>query len=254
MRRKTFLSAGILLFLMAAIPLLPQSANNTNNEGVQLYKKGDFQRAEEAFRKSLTADSAGAEIPFNLGNSQLRQKKYDEAVSAYNEAVNRAKTNTGKANARYNSGNTFLEQQKWDEAIKEYREALKLNPNDEDAKYNLSYALKKRQKDNQNQKNNQNQNNQNNQDQKKDDQKKDDQKQNQDKNDQKKDDQKKNDQNQNQDKKQDQKQEKKDKGISKQDAERILDAMKQSEKDLQKQKDREKKKANPVQGTILKDW
>lgn len=251
MRYKLLIHACGLLWMMAFMPLLPQSANNTNNEGVQLYKKGDFQRAEEAFRKSLTADSAGAEIPFNLGNSQLRQKKFDEAVSAYNEAANRAKTNTGKANARYNSGNTYLEQQKWDEAIKEYREALKLNPNDEDAKYNLSYALKKRQKDNQNQKNNQDQNKQ---DQKKDDQKKDDQKQNQGENDQKKDDQKKNDQNQNQDNKQDQKQEKKDKGISKQDAERILDAMKQSEKDLQKQKDREKKKANPVQGTILKDW
>jgi tetratricopeptide (TPR) repeat protein len=156
-----------------------------------------------------------------------------------------------KSKVHHNIGNSYLKSQKFEESIKSYKEALKLNPNDEETKYNLSYALNmlKNNQDKQQQKN----------DQDKDDQKKNDDK-NQDKKENDKNDQQKNDENkdkgeqnkpdQNQTTQQDNLKQPQQNKISKEEAERILNAMKNNEQDLQK-------KLRKQKGTVVKtekDW
>src|SRR5690606_13377004 len=86
-----------------------------------------------------------------------------------------------------------LKSQKYKESIEAYKNALKINPDDMETKYNISYALKQMEKQNQQQ---QNQQNQQNQDQKNDDQQQNqDQQQQQDNQDQKNDQQNKPDKN-----------------------------------------------------------
>ena len=57
-----------------------------NNEwkGVAEYKAGDFEKAEAQFLKSDTADSY-----YNLGNALARQGKFQEALEAYNNTLER---------------------------------------------------------------------------------------------------------------------------------------------------------------------
>jgi len=166
-----------------------------------------------------------------------------------------AYTDEQKAEVFHNVGNTLLKTKKLKESVGAYTESLKLNPNDLETKYNLSYALKQMQQQEQNKDKNKDKNDKD-KDDKKDDQKKDQNKDDQEK-DKNKDKEDKKDQ-QNQDNKDDKKEEKKEKQqqqqpspeISKEEAQRILDALKDDEADMQKEL--RKKKGKKVK--VEKDW
>jgi Ca-activated chloride channel family protein len=80
------------------------------------------------------------EATFNLGDAVYKQKRYDEAIKQFQLAAQNNPDPKVKAQAFHNLGNTYLEQRKWEDAAKAYKESLKINPNDKDTKYNLAYA------------------------------------------------------------------------------------------------------------------
>jgi tetratricopeptide (TPR) repeat protein len=183
-------------------------------DGNSLYAEKKYSDAELKYRKALGEDPALVEGHYDLGNSLHRQGKFEDAVREYEATVGKTEGKEARSRAFYNIGNSFLRQQKYEEAVKAYIESLKLNPEDQEAKYNLSYALEmlkrppppeQKQKD------------KNDQDKKKDEQKKDDQKKDQPKQDQKKN-----------------QLPPREKKISQADAQRILDALQQNEKEIQK--------------------
>jgi Ca-activated chloride channel homolog len=142
---------------------------------------------------------------------------------SYKAALGDASDDIRRAKVHHNIGNSLLKSNKIQESIESYKTALKHNPDDADTKYNLSYALSLLNDQDQNKQQDKNQDNQN-----KNDQNQQNQDQNQDQ------DQQKNEQQQNQPQpkdqetqqdnlKQPQQQEAK---ISKEDAERILEALK----------------------------
>lgn len=182
---------------------------------------------------------------FNLGDAYYQQKRYDEALSSYQTALAEAKTKDEKAKVYHNIGNSLLKSNQIKESIDAYKNSLKINPNDDDTRYNLSYALSMLKNQQNQQKQNQDKNQQNkdqdknnqNQDQKNKDQQN---KQNQ---------QNQNKPQQNQTAQQDATKQQQNK-ITKQEAERILQALKNNEKELQKQL--RKQKATPFKTD--KDW
>ena len=212
-----------------------QSKRSLNNDGVDLYKEKKFADAEVKFKKSLEKDPQLFQGHFNLGDSYYKQGRYDEAIQSYKNSIGLTDDKEKKSKAFHNIGNALLKQQKYEDGIGAYKNALKTNPNDLETKYNLSYALNML-KQNQDKKNQQNKNDKNK------DQKKDQQQQPQDKQDKK-------DQNKDQQKQQQQQQQPKNQ-ISKEEAQRILEAMKNNEKDMQK-------KLRKVKGKPFatdKDW
>jgi len=262
-----FMFTVFVLFSSAAFS---QSTRSLVNGGVDKYKNKKYVDSEIDFRKGLEKAPDNFAANFNLGDSYYRQQKFDDAINSFKSALPLASSNHEKAKVYHNIGNSYLKSQKYQESVNAYKKALKLNPDDEDTKYNLSYALnmlnqKQNQKNNQNQnnKNNQdNKNNQNNQNQQnQDNQNKDKNKQDQNKNNQN---QQNNQDNKNQQNKQDQKDQQppkneeskqdnlkqKQEKMSKEEAERILQALKNNEKDLQKKL--RKQKGVPVKTD--KDW
>ncbi|MVT07281.1 tetratricopeptide repeat protein [Chitinophaga tropicalis] len=253
--RKLYLTYQILLagaLLCLCQESFAQEGNKYIRKGNELYKEKKFTDAEANYKKALEVNQQSVEGRYNLGNSLYEQKRYDDARTQYANTFKAANNRDTKADASYNIGNTFMEGKKWEESIKAYKEALKLNPSDEQARYNLAYAqamLKKQQqggggKDNKDQK-----------DKDKKDQK-DQQKKDQDKNkqDQKnKDQQNKDQQNkdqQNKDKEQQDKPEPQPSKMNKQEAERLLQALGQEENKLQDKMKKAKGQAVPVE----KDW
>lgn len=121
-----------------------QSARSLARKGNQAYKKEAYSEAEVKFRKSLKAGSDFNKARYNLANTLIKQKRYKQAAQKFNEVVENAESKAVKAKAYHNMGNAFLKAQKLDKSIKAYKNALRLNPQNEEARYNLSYALKKR--------------------------------------------------------------------------------------------------------------
>lgn len=225
-----------------------QGVRSLNNSGVDSYKKQQFVDAEVNFKKGLEKSKENFELNYNLGDSYYKQKRYDEAIKSFQNSLVQTEDGNLKSKALHNIGNSLLKSEKIKESVEAYKNSLKLNPNDKETKYNLSYALSllKQQQDQQKQQNkNQNDKNKDNQDQK--DQNKNDQ-QNKNKDEQK--DQKQNQQNKDQTAQQDNLKQPEKNKISKEEAERILEALKNNEKDLQKKL--RKKVGVPV--TIDKDW
>jgi len=207
-----------------------QSLRGLVNDGIKKYDKGNFSDAEVNFKKGVEKEPNNFEANFNLGDALFKQKRYDDAFKSFESAMPYAKNNLDKAKIHYNMGNSLLKSKKIKDSIDAYKKSLKLNPDDPETKYNLSYALSQlKNQNNQQKKNDKNQKNDKNKDQKKDqnqNQKKDQQNQQQQQ-------QKQKDQKAKQDntKQQQQKQPK----ISKEEAQRILNALKDNEKELQKQ-------------------
>jgi tetratricopeptide (TPR) repeat protein len=213
--------------------LSAQSKRSLNNDGVDLYKEKKFADAEVKFKKSLEKDPQLFQGHFNLGDSYYKQGRYDEAIQSYKNSIGLTDDKEKKSKAFHNIGNALLKQQKYEDGIGAYKNALKTNPNDLETKYNLSYALNML-KQNQNKQNQQNKNDKNK------DKNKDQQQQQQDKQDKK---------DQNKDQQKQQQQQPKNQ-ISKEEAQRILEAMKNNEKDMQKKL--RKVKGKPY--STDKDW
>lgn len=238
MKTLQFLISLSSLFLLSSVVSAQSSDVSKGNEE---YEKKRFRNAESAYRSALEKDPRQYQGNYNLGNALYRQNKFEEATQQY---LNAATTNNDpdrQSKAMYNMGNAFLKAEKYQESIEAYKKALRINPQDEDARYNLSYALQKlKQQQQQQQKQDQ---------QKQDQQKQDQQKQDQQKQDQQKQDQQKQDQQKQQD--QQKEQQKPQPKISKEEAERMLRALKNDEKDLHK----EKAKKFPVSTSGLeKNW
>lgn len=230
----------ILIVMVTALALQcapAQSVRSLVNKGNDKYKDRNFADAEINYRKALEQEQQLVQGHFNLGNALYKQGKYDEAVRAYEAAREATKELRTRADASYNIGNAYLKAQDPQKAIKSYVDGLKLDPDDLEAKYNLSAALRMLQQQQEQQQQNKQQKNQ----QKKQD--KQDQEQNQQQNQDQQDQQKQQQQRQ-------QQQQQQNRQISKAEAERILDVLKNSERDIQKK--RQAKQA--VRARTEKDW
>ncbi|MCF8361521.1 MAG: tetratricopeptide repeat protein [Prolixibacteraceae bacterium] len=258
MQRKHNIQILVLLILMSlAHTSFGQKERKFIRRGNDFYEKAiensdstgidsvNFVNAEIEYRKALEKKPDDLKAVANIGNAQFKQQKYAEAASQFEQALNMAENKEDKAKAYFNYGNAMLGQQKIDESIEAYKNALRNKPSDNQAKYNLEFArkMKEQQQQQQQQQQDQDQNKDQNQDQ--------DQNQNQDQDNQ---DQDKNQQNQdqNKDQQEDQQQQPQPK-ISKQNAEQMLKALENDEKDTQeKVKKAKAEKAKSSKNDI--DW
>lgn len=126
-----------------------------------------FNKAEIEYRKALDKKPDEAKWNFNLADALYKQKKYEESAEKFKDIAEKTTDKIEKSRTLHNMGNSLLMNKKLDESIAAYKEALRNNPKDLDTKYNLLYAmnLKKKQQD---QKKKQDQNKDKKKDQKKD--------------------------------------------------------------------------------------
>lgn len=226
---------GVLVtaLLVGAFTAPAQSVRSLINGGNTRYNDDNYADAEINYRKALEQEQQRLEGHFNLGNALYKQGKFDEAVRAYDTARQYAADARTRADVSYNIGNARLKAQEYQKAIESYVDALKLNPDDQEAKYNLSYALRMLQQ----------------QQQQKSDQQQDKQQKNDDKNKEQHPNQQQN-QDQQQQRQPQQQQQQNQRQISKADAERILEVLKNNEREIQKK--RQAKQA--VRPRTEKDW
>ena len=244
----------IYILLLVSVSAMAQKERSTARKGNRFYTDSAYTEAEVAYMKALDINPDLREAQFNLANAAIRQKKFDEALEQLNILAETSEDKTEQSEIYHNMGNALLnkfdlasqdqEQAKdagkiLDQSIGAFKKSLRLNPADDETRYNLAVAqkLKDEQQQNQDQQ-------QQNQDQQQDEQEKED-----------KEEEKEQEQNQDQQEQEQQQQEQQQNPneISKEDAEKILNAMMQEEKELQEEQ-QEKQKANAYGRQVEKDW
>ena len=203
--------------------------------GNKLYNDSLFIKAEVDYRKALEINPKSTDAMFNLANALLMQQKAQEAMEQYQSVSKIEKDKEKLAQIYHNMGVMLQSAKQLPQCIEAYKESLRNNPKDDETRYNLALAQKQL-KDQQ-----QNQQNQNQQQQQ--------QEQKEDKQDQNKDQQEQEQKDQQQQNQQQQQQNKNE--MSKENAQQLLNAVMQDEKNVQ---DKVKKQIQ-IQGKKLeKDW
>lgn len=247
---------NLLLILLAflTLPTLAQEEKRYIREGNRHYEAKKFPEAEQSYRKALDKKNDSFKAMFNLGDAYYKQGKYKEAEGQFEALTSKKTSRDTLAKVYHNLGNSLLMQKQYEKSITAYKKALKNDPGDDDTRYNLAYAQKmlKQQQQQQQQKDKNQQQDQQNKDQNK-----------QDKNQDKGNEQDKNKKDQNKEGEQDKENQDQQKGneeqqrqeqeISKERAQRLLDALSNDEKEIQKKlkKQQGRGKAKPESG---KDW
>lgn len=133
-----------LLAVLLLSPLCAQEENADIRRGNRAYDREDYADAEVNYRRALQKNPNSFAATYNLGNALLRQEKFDEAAKQYIRAttqVNAKEEGQRLSKAYHNLGNSFFVLEQYDKAIEAYKQSLRLNPSDNETRYNLVKAM-----------------------------------------------------------------------------------------------------------------
>lgn len=217
-----------IVLMLSCLTVFGQKADL--RKGNRQFKKGEYAQADISYRKGLMQDTSSVAAHYNLANNLYRQENYDEAAKQLDASQLTAGEVPFASDYYYNRGDVAIAQQDWQTAVNMLKESLRRNPGDLEAKENYIYARNKLQEQQQQQNQDQNQN----QDQQQQDQNQD---QNQDK----------------QDQQQQQQPQQQQAQLNPQQAQQLLQAIQEKEKQTQEKVD-EKKAAALKSRQKEKNW
>ena len=189
MNRVIYIVVALSLFVVAEGVAQKMPERGWTRVGNIAHLLKSFPHSVAAYEKALEQNPDLFEAQYNLASAMIETQRYDAAEKILSTlALDTLRTEKERRDILYNLGNAQFAQQKYDKALESYRDVMRMNPNDEDAKFNYAYTkLMQQQQQQQQQDQNQNQD-QNQQEQNQD--------QNQDNKDKGQNDQNQNDQNQ----------------------------------------------------------
>ncbi len=239
MKRNRFILLLCFLMLLPFTVFAQKEVRQEVKKGNQFFEKKQYDKAEVSYRKALETNSKDIYANYDLANTLVKTERGEEAAKAYNKLLENRNllTDDQVADAAHNAGNLAMAVQDYTTAIDMYKASLRKRPKDEETRYNLALAqklLKDQQQDGGGDDNKDNEQQEQNQDQ------------NQDQQDQQ------NQQNQQQNKPQQQP----DNGqkMSQDNAEKILEAYLQDEKDTQRKVEQMKQQQQKGKKSRPKNW
>lgn len=145
---------GLLAFLVAldiAVPCQAASPYQAVQQGNAFYQNGKYAEAAAQYGSASQTLPGAAEIHFNQGNAAYKQQDYSKAHEHYTQALQTAdRTLEGKV--KYNLGNVEYQQALQNlqrpqaamphvrAAMTYYRDSLDVDPQQQEARYNLELS------------------------------------------------------------------------------------------------------------------
>jgi len=111
-------------------------------KGNDLFKEHKYVDAEVKYRKALKQNPNYENAAYNLGNSVYEQNRFKEALPQYEFVAKSTKDKETKAQSFHNIGNSTMKLKQYDKAVAAFKNSLRLNPKDEETRYNLALAQK----------------------------------------------------------------------------------------------------------------
>ena len=146
MKRCTYLLALILLLLAPTVAMAQNAEWKMMHEGNAAFRSRNFEKAQSLYMKVLKRNPKNARALFNLADTYLAKGDAKLADSLFTQAAQHERNPQVKSMAFHNRGyirqtaalhDQQNQQQLLRQAIEQYKQALRLNPHDNDTRYNL---------------------------------------------------------------------------------------------------------------------
>jgi Ca-activated chloride channel homolog len=137
------------LFIILPAWVSAQDENTAIREGNKLYKERQYDKALPAYQKAIEQNPNNSIARYNLANARYRTGNLPDAEKSFDELIEKTNEKSYKEKGYYNKGVSLTKQKKLLKSIEAYKNALKLDPADEDARFNLQKALTELKKQNQ---------------------------------------------------------------------------------------------------------
>lgn len=145
---------SIILLLLTVVSVHAQTDRQLIREGNRFFRQKQYGQAEVSYRKALGLNPQNGLASYNLGCALQAQGKDALAGTRFTDAVRLESNPTRKASAYYNLGRVQQKKKDYRKAIESYKNALRANPHHDKARFNLAMCMKlqqQQQKQNQNQ-------------------------------------------------------------------------------------------------------
>ena len=133
----------VIVFLLAAVSVSAQKYPERSlvRKGNRAYDRGRTELSIDRYTKALEAAPGNWEALYDLGNALAAAERSDKAEETLRAvAADTLRSSDDRAEAYFNLGNVQLAQQKLQDALESYKNSLRMNPADEQAKYNYVYV------------------------------------------------------------------------------------------------------------------
>ena len=136
----------LFLFVLFSLTVNAQSDRRLVREGNYLYQQKNFAKAEISYRKALSKNKLNSQALYNVGCFLLMQNKDSAAIVQFEKASKLEHNEFRKSKSFHNIGFICQSHKMYEQAIAAYKESLRLNPKDNETRYNLvlcKHLLKK---------------------------------------------------------------------------------------------------------------
>ena len=159
MNRVIYIVVALSLFVVAEGVAQKMPERGWTRVGNIAHLLKSFPHSIAAYEKALEQNPDLFEAQYNLASAMIETQRYDAAEKILSTlALDKLRTEKERRDILYNLGNAQFAQQKYDKALESYRDVMRMNPNDEDAKFNYAYTkLMQQQQQQQDQNQNQDQ-------------------------------------------------------------------------------------------------
>lgn len=144
----------LILFFSTTAFVFSQSWKDSLYYGNQQYKKGNFHDSYRTLLEAQKIAPKGVDLSKDIGNAAYRNQDYEMAEKAFRSAAINDSIDSRKSQNWYNAGNSQMQSKKYQDAIESYKNTLRIDPNNNEARYNLAKAqsiLKQQNQQNKNQ-------------------------------------------------------------------------------------------------------
>ena len=152
---KTLLSIAFLFVLNISFS---QQWRDSLEAARTAYENKEYGEALKYYESAQKNAPENIDLSDEMAQSAYKAREFKKAQEIYQQNSQKKELDIEKADNYHNLGNARMKSKDYQGAIESYKDALRLNPNDQQTRYNLSEAirqLKNQQQDKENKKDNQ---------------------------------------------------------------------------------------------------
>ncbi|MDC0099080.1 tetratricopeptide repeat protein [Crocinitomicaceae bacterium] len=133
----------IIGFLLSTVVSFSQEWRDPLGLARKEYKNENYEKALKYYKSAQKKAPEDVNLSDEIGQSAYKSGDYETAEKVFQQNSANKRSNKNRAKNIHNIGNARMRTKNYKGAVEAYKDALRLNPEDEKTRYNLSEATRK---------------------------------------------------------------------------------------------------------------